>query len=177
MTIHDFKERLKYSEAAGDEPFWLEIYTKAFPNLVNIMAAPGDTISQRMGIDRVILLGNGKIIKIDEKKREKNYPDILLEYISVDTTHAPGWIEKDLAIDYLAYAFMPNQRVYLLPWDILRRVWLYKKEIWLRTLPKIEAKNQNYSTWSVAIPTNQLLNLIKTATIIQLDNNVKEQNA
>jgi hypothetical protein len=169
-TIHDFNERLIMSEKASDEPFWEAVYKKAFPNYVNFMPCPGDTKSQRMGIDRVILLANGKIIKIDEKKREQVYPDILLEYISVDNTNAPGWIEKDLAIDYLAYAFMPTKKVYLFPWDMLRRTWLNFRNEWKKVYKDIPAQNKGYVTHSIAVPIKVLQESIKNSFVIQLDN-------
>jgi hypothetical protein len=97
--IHDFKERLEFSESASGEPFWDAIYRKAFPGMVSHMPCPGDTQSQRLGIDRLILLSSGRVLAIDEKKREQDYNDILLEYLSNDSTGAPGWIEKELQID------------------------------------------------------------------------------
>ena len=89
--MHDFKAQLEYSEQASCEPFWGKIYHKAFPSLVNHMPCAGDTKSQRMGIDRSIFLSNGKTLYIDEKKRRKIRNDILLEYISEDTTNAPAF--------------------------------------------------------------------------------------
>lgn len=166
--IHDFNERLKYSEESSAESFWLAIYKKAFPNFVNFMPCPADTQSQRMGIDRIILLANGKIIRIDEKKREKIYPDILLEFESNNVSGAVGWIEKDLFIDYLAYAFMESKTVYLFPWDLLRRTWIHYKPAWIVKYKTIIAKNKNYSTSSVAVPIEVLQNSIKTASIIRL---------
>lgn len=168
LAVHDFRQQLMFSEAASDEPFWNEIYKKAFPNMVNNMLASGDTVSQRMGIDRVIVLSNGQILKIDEKKRVQEYQDILLEYISVDTTGAPGWMEKDLAIDYLAYAFMPTSRVYLFSWPMLRRAWYFKKTEWIAKYQKVTARNVGYQTISVAVPTSVLLAEVKNAGIIQL---------
>jgi hypothetical protein len=166
--IHEFDKSLAWGESMSDEPFWKEIYTQAFPTMVNLMKADGDTLSQRMGIDRIIILANGEIIKIDEKKRATVYPDILLEYISVDTTNAPGWIEKDLSIDYLAYAFMPTKRVYLFPWLLLRKAWIKHKEEWVKTYKTIEAQNRNYVTISKAIPINVLMKAVARAGIIQL---------
>lgn len=165
---HDFNERLQWSEAQSDEPFWDAVYRKAFPNMVNHMLGSGDTQSQRMGIDRVILLGNGKTLYIDEKKRGKMYNDILLEFLSVDTTGAVGWIEKDLSIDYLAYAFMPNRRVYLFDWQMLRRAWLTFGEQWKQQCKIIIAKNKNYNTHSVAVPIKELRRAVSSATIIEV---------
>ncbi len=168
VMIHDFKERLNYSEEASTESFWLAIYKKAFPNFVNFMPCPADSQSQRMGIDRVILLANGKVIRIDEKKREKNYSDILLEFESNSVSRAVGWMEKDLFIDYLAYAFMESKTVYLFPWDLLRRTWIHYRTSWLKEYRIVSAKNKNYITSSVAIPIGVLQNAIKTAAVIKL---------
>jgi len=166
--VHDFRERLAWSEEAGDEPFWDRIYRKAFPNLVNHMQTSGDTVSQRMGIDRLIMLANGHTLRIDEKKREQDWPDILLEYLSNDQTNAPGWMNKDLAIDYLAYAFMPSQRVYLFPWPLLRRAWLEFGDQWIEQYETKIARNSGYNTHSVAIPTNVLTQTVQRAMIIEL---------
>jgi hypothetical protein len=168
MTVHDFQTELEFSEKAGHEPFWEAVYHKAFPNIVSMMASPGDTVSQRLGIDRVILLASGKLLKIDEKKRRKVYTDFCLEYISVDTTNAAGWIEKDLPIDYLAYAFMPSKKCYLLAWDMLRRAWLHFKNEWFDKYNIIEAQNKGYKTLSLGVPIPIVLNAVKNAMIIQL---------
>ena len=166
--VHNFLKDLAWSEKAGDEPFWNAIYHKAFPNMVSAMSCPGDFASQRMGIDRVILLSNGETIKIDEKKRREDRGDILLEYISNDVTDAPGWIEKDLAIQYLAYAFIPSRRCYLFDWPMLRRAWLKFKDGWISRGPFIAAQNNGYKTISTAVPTKELLSAVSSARIIQL---------
>lgn len=169
LTVHDFKEELNYSEKASDELFWFEVYKKAFPNMVNCMPCNGNTQSQRMGIDRAIFLANGKTLYIDEKKRRKTYRDILLEYISSDTTNALGWIEKDLSIDYLAYAFMDTRTVHLYPWNLLRRAWILHREEWIRIYRIPPARNYGYNTLNVAIPPNILKSAITEAITIELD--------
>lgn len=168
MQVHDFRQKLRESQLASDEPFWLAVYRKAFPNMVNHMPCPGDTESQRMGIDRIVLLANGRTLAIDEKKRDKVRNDILLEYLSNDVTGAAGWIEKDLAIDYLAYAFMPTKRVYLYDWCMLRRVWNQYRDEWKRKYSIPPAQNKGYKTHSVAVPIDLLNRKVATATIIQL---------
>jgi hypothetical protein len=172
---HNFAQQLAWSETASHEQFWDAVYRKAFPNMVNHMLCSGDTKSQRMGIDRIVFLGNGMTIAIDEKKRSEVYADVLLEYISVDTTNAPGWIEKDLAIDYLAYAFMPTQKCYLFPWQLLRRVWVERGEKWKQWAERrengfriVKAKNQTYNTYSIAVPLKSLLKAIEVATEIDV---------
>jgi len=166
--IHDFKSDLEFSEEASAEPFWEAIYKKAFPNMVNHMLCSSNVTSQHMGIDRIILLSSGKILCIDEKKRRQVWSDILLEYVSNDRTQAPGWIEKDLHIDYLAYAFMPTKCVYLFPWLMLRRAWLIFKKSWLGQYKHIAAQNVGYRTWNVAVPIATLCEAVKLVSIIQL---------
>lgn len=151
-AAHDFKERLAYSERPSDESFWQCFYRQAFPNYLTSCPAPGDTDSQRSGIDRVIVLTNGQLVRIDEKKRERTWNDFLLEYVSVDRTGAPGWIEKELTIEYLAYAFMDTRKVYLLDWNSLRRAWVCYGNVWKQRYPVRKARNRDYNTLSVAVP-------------------------
>lgn len=168
IVIHDFQSALAFSERASEEPFWDAVYRKAFPTLVNHMPASGDTASQRMGIDRIIVLASGQTLNVDEKKRRGEWKDILLEYISVDTTDTPGWIEKDLAIDYLAYAFMLSRRVYLFPWLMLRRAWNEFGAVWIATYSRVEAQNKGYRTISVAVPIEIVRQKVSLASVIQL---------
>lgn len=166
--IHDFRERLEYGERSGHEPFWDAVYRKAFPNLVCHMTTGRDNKAQRIGVDRVLLLDNGRTLYIDEKKREKDYPDILLEFLSNDRTNAPGWIEKDLALDFLAYAFMSSKTVHLFPWLMLRRAWRHYRDEWLLKYPEVKAQNKTYATFSVAVPTKVLRQAVSLAAVIQL---------
>jgi hypothetical protein len=171
-VLHDFEVNLAWSEAAGYEPFWDAVYRKAFPNLLNHMQCNGDTASQRMGIDRLILLSNGRTLYVDEKKRREVYTDVLLEYISVDRTGAPGWMEKDLSIDFLAYAFIPNRECYLFPWNMLRRAWLQFGERWKQRYQKVTAKNDGYYTVSVAVPIQVLQRAVCTAAVIRVESDL-----
>lgn len=166
---HDFNECLDYSEDETDAPFWNDVYREYFHNMVSSMPGNGNTESQRMGIDRVALLGNGKVLCIQEKKRKSAWSDILLEYISVDVQYTPGWIEKDLKIDYLVYAFMSTGEVHLFPWELLRRAWLMNKADWIKNYPRVEAKNNGYKTISVAVPIRELYRAINKAMAIRIE--------
>ena len=166
--IHSFRDQLAYSEKASAESFWGQVYKKAFPSMVGHMQCSDDTQGQRLGIDRLVHLSSGRTLMIDEKKRSKVYSDILLEYLSNDKTMAPGWIEKDLQIDYLSYAFMPIERVYLFPWHLLRRSWIHKGDYWKERYPVVCAKNAGYKTHSVAVPIEVLRKTVSTAAVIDL---------
>ena len=83
-------------------------------------------------------------------------------------------MDKDLSIDYLAYAFMPNKTAYLFDWRILKRVWSYYKTIWLDQYFIAEAKNYDnngnhiYTTKSVCVPLDVLINKCSGASIIKV---------
>lgn len=156
------------SQKASDEPFWENVYSRAFVGYVGNLPVLGDSPAQRLGIDRFVILSSGKELRIDEKKRETVYPDILLEYLSNDQTGTPGWIEKDLLIDYIAYAFMPVKRVHLYPWQQLRLAWALHGRAWQKKYKKVPAQNAGYTTWSVAIPITTLDEAVRSVSVIQL---------
>lgn len=170
-TVRDFRTDNQYSLEASEETFWLAVYRKAFSNLLRYELCT-DIARQRQGIDRVLFLSNGRTLYIDEKKRAREYPDILLEYTSAAERNTPGWIEKDLAIDYLAYGFMQSQRCYLFPWAMLRRAWGKYGETWKTRHRKVIARTQignaTYQTLSVAVPIDILRRAVSTAAVIDV---------
>jgi hypothetical protein len=174
--LNDFQADLEFGNHASEAPFWEHVYQKAFPDLLAHIQTSEDSPSQRLGIDRILHLRSGKTLLIDEKKRRGEWSDILLEYVSNDRTGAPGWMEKDnLLIDYLAYAFMPSQCVYLFPWQMLRRAWLAHRIEWIELGKKkrhgfvhVAAVNPTYQTHSVAVPRQYLLRMVSTACIIDV---------
>lgn len=172
--VNEFKPDLQYSLAGRDEPFWDAVYKKAFPTLSHARLCH-DLDAQRQGIDRLLVLTNGKTLAVDEKKRRWSYDDVLLEYLSNSRTGAPGWMEKDLAIDWLAYAFMDTRRVYLFSWPMLQRTWLHFKPTWIDAARQelngfriVAASNPGYTTYSIAVPLDLLRRRVAGATIIDL---------
>lgn len=166
--VHSFEESLNKAENQANDLLWKQVYKKAFPNMVNCMPLRKDCEMQRMGVDRVITLDNSRTLYIDEKIRFKNYPDILLEFISVDTTGAVGWMEKPLAIDYLAYMFFEAKKVYMIDWRMLKRVWKYYGERWKKKYTSVVADNGTYKTHSIAVPIDDLLKAVSNAGMIKL---------
>lgn len=174
MTVHDFKESLAKSHAEQDAPYWAVVYRKAFGDrLQAIQNVRNDGWAQRGGIDRLLMLADGTTLKVDEKVRYKDYPDILLEMWSDRDRRTPGWAVKDLTCDFIAYAFKPSQTCYLLPYQLLRRAVKEQGSAWwaLAVAEKDgfyrkEAKNPGYVTVSMAVPTEILLAAICDAMII-----------
>lgn len=159
--MNDFKKDLEYSHSCEDDPCWLEIYRKAFPTMTDIISHRQDGWHQRAGVDRSVILANSKQILVDEKARRiKNTGDIMLEYISNDRANTPGWVEKSLKCDYIAYAFMPSGIAFLLPVNQLQTAWLKNKIGWLRKYKTRAAINDSYKTLNCPVPINELYQAI-----------------
>src|SRR6266516_6955850 len=157
-VIHKFYDKLAYSLNDDDEEIWYNVYHSFFTTFRSFQRVESIK-QQRKGRDRIIILDDNSKVFIDEKKRPKHYrtngkTDIILEYLSVDTTGAPGWIEKNLSIDYVAYMIVPIRRVAFLPWKELKCAWDINKSEWLSTYHIPPAPNVGYKTWSVAVPSD-----------------------
>lgn len=170
MNVHNFEESNAKSIAQADAPWWLEIYRNAFPDLVSFACVRQDGWAQRGGIDRVLTLSSGKTLSIDEKVRYKDRDDIALEYWSNKERKVPGWIAKDLACDFIAYAFVPSGRCYLLPFQTLRRAWRDNHKQWVSEYFKVVAQNPGYQTISVAVPIPVLMEALGDAMLVRFRN-------
>ena len=119
--VHDFQERLAYSHAQEEAAWWEDVYRAAFPSLAAMVSVRADGWAQRAGIDRILTLNNGKVIKIDEKVRSRDFPDFALERWSNEANKKPGWTQKPLDCDFIAYAFVATGMCYLLPILLLQK--------------------------------------------------------
>lgn len=173
MTVHNFKESLKKSEQYVDAPWWLDVYREAFPTLQAHVSVREDGWAQRAGIDRVLTLECGRTITVDEKVRERDYGDILLEYWSNAERQIRGWVCKPLACDFIAYAVAPTSTCYLLPTLTLRSAWRKNAEKWISLgrqkkdgFQWCPAKNGTYTTVSVAVPKDVLMTAMRDAMVV-----------
>ena len=157
MTLHIFHESLELSHLYADAPWWETVYTRAFPRMRSMVCVRDDGWAQRGGIDRMITLSCGRTIPVDEKVRKKDWPDILLERWSDEARQIPGWIQKPLACEFIAYALIPSQRCYLLPTLILQAAWRHYGRDWCNKYRHIRAQNNGYVTESIAVPTDIVL--------------------
>lgn len=165
-VIHDFGECLERSHGHADRAWWLDVYRKAFPSLVVCYDARGDGYWQRSGVDRLIVLKSTKVIKVDEKVREKDYGDILLERWSKLERKEPGWVQKPLECDYIAYAIAPARRCYLLPVLTLQRAWHECGREWIERYGVKNAQNRGYVTQNVSVPVDVLMRALVDAMVI-----------
>lgn len=172
MAIHDFASSLRLSASYAEAPWWEEVYRSFFPNYAGMVSVREDGWAQRGGVDRVVTLRSGKTVTVDEKVRLGEWQDILLERWSDRDRRIPGWVQKDLACDFIAYAFVQSQRCYLLPFPILRRAWQAHGREWIDRAEAREsgfevvpAANRGYVTESIAVPVDVLFDAITGALV------------
>ena len=164
--IHRFADSLRLSESFSEAPWWTDLYRKAFPSLVSAVSVRDDGWAQRGGIDRVITLACGRVFTVDEKVRTNDWPDILLERWSDEQRATPGWIQKPLACDFIAYAFAPSRRCYLLPVAPLQRAWRMNGRHWIDLYGERRALNPGYRTSNVPVPIETLMGAIAAAMVL-----------
>jgi hypothetical protein len=162
VKINNFNIDLEYSIDKREDEIFTRFYNKAFPNIQKIEFIE-DLQKQKQGIDKIIYFKSGKTISIDEKKRRKWYGDILLELWSVYEHKKRGWLFT-CQCDYIVYAVMPEQKVFLLPSLLLKKAWNTNKDKWLK-YKEINAQNKGYVTKSIAVPVNELLEAIKNEMV------------
>lgn len=170
-----FRDDLAFANDARLEDLWRKAYLLAFPDLVTLAATSRNGEHQRRGVDRLIYLPCDKILRVDEKLRRGVYDDVLLEFVHRETdgtAERPGWIEKDLPIDYLAYAFLPARTVYLFPWQELRRAWRRDNAAWRARYRIVCSHNAGqttpYDTYCVAVPIPVLLDAMRDSLHMRL---------
>lgn len=179
MRPHDFAGSLAYSHSQEDAGWWPEVYRQAFGRVASLASVREDGWAQRAGIDRVVTLATGKVVKIDEKVRRKDYDDILLERWSDLDRKTPGWVQKPLDADFIAYAFEPSCRCYLLPVLPLQRSWRVNGREWVAAYGTRHARNEDkvaHRTWtteSVPVPIPRLLEALTEAITVRWNHNPK----
>lgn len=162
-VIHDFAERLEYSAELSDEPSWVEFYRRLWPNMISCVRIDKNSRWQKWGVDRMVLLGDGKQFTIDEKKREKDYGDLLLEEWSVADVdksgrlkgHKIGWsLDESKQSDFIAYSVPIAGRCYLLPFELTRLTFAANINEWKRLMGArypLKAHNKGYTTINVSV--------------------------
>lgn len=166
-VVHSFQASLARSHEHADAPWWDGVYRTAFPSMAACVCIRDDGWAQRGGVDRVITLKSGRTILVDEKVREKTWPDILLERWSDDRKKTPGWVQKQLLCEFIAYAFIPSETCYLLPTLTLQRAWRIHGRDWIAEYGEVRSPNPGYFTASVPVPIDVLMGALNEATVIQ----------
>ena len=163
--MNDFDIDLQYSIEARDNQDLDNFYKSIFPDLKEIEFVE-DLELQKKGIDKILHFNNGKSVLIDEKKRRKDYGDILLEEYSNYEEKTWGWLGREKHTDYLIYYVVPANKIYIFPFLILQLTWLRNYNNWLEQYGRKFAINKNYKTSNIPVPTEILLKEL-TITIEQ----------
>ena len=154
------------SEEYAEADWWLPVYRRAFPRLQTAVSVRDDGWAQRGGVDRVLTLSCGRTYTVDEKVRTEDWPDILLEQWSDEERRVPGWVQKPLACDFIAYAYAPSGLCFLLPVAPLQRAWRQRGREWIRRYGTRRAQNPGYVSVGVPVPRAVLVAAIAEAMII-----------
>lgn len=170
-VVHRFSDQLEYSTTlSDDEAAWVGFYRRLWPDMVTCVRYDADCRMQRDGIDREIVLVNGRRFFVDEKKRKKDYGDVLLEEWSVfyrdgDHRNKIGWaLDPNKRCDFVAYAVPSAGKCYLLPFELLRQAFLCNRAAWVRQHGSLPAWNDGYATMNTPLPWN----VLKAALIEQM---------
>ena len=158
--MNEFYSDLKYSLDARDLEGLDKFYFRVFPHLKSIELVE-DLEEQKKGIDKKLHLENGKILLIDEKKRRKDYGDILLEEYSNYENKKVGWLGRDKYTYYIVYVIQESMTIYLLPFLLLQLAWIHNYKSWLERFGRKFADNKYYKTSNIPVPTDVLLEAIK----------------
>lgn len=154
------------SERHADADWWIDTYRRAFPRLRSAVSVRDDGWAQRGGVDRVLTLSCGRTYTVDEKVRAEDWNDILLEQWSDEARRKPGWIQKPLACDFIAYGFAPSRVVYLMPVVPLQRAWRRYGREWIERYGQRRAQNTGYVSVSVPVPRAELMWAVVDAMIV-----------
>jgi hypothetical protein len=162
-TVRNFSNDLRMSESPEVQEFWLRHYRRQWPDMVNVLRNSADNVAQRRGVDAVVFDGIDKEWRVDEKGDYHEPNNFFIEYSSADTTRAPGWINKSLACDFIAYGFIKHDICFFLPWVPLRLAWMQSGAAWMERYKKPPIENHGYNTHGLAVPINVVLNAVVRA--------------
>lgn len=154
------------SERFAEADWWLPLYRRMFPRLQSAVSVRDDGWAQRGGVDRVLTLKCGRTYTVDEKIRTEDWPDILLEQWSDEARRTPGWVQKPLACDFIAYAYAPSGVCFLLPVVPLQRAWRQHGRKWVELYGQRRARNPRYVSVSVPVPRSVLMQAIVEAMFV-----------
>lgn len=144
----------------------MPIYRRAFPTLMSAVAVRQDGWAQRGGIDRLLTLACGRTYTVDEKVRTADWPDVLLERWSDEARKVPGWVQKPLAVDFIAYAWAPAATCVIIPVAALQRAWRQHGRAWIGLYGTRRAENPGYVSVSVPVPRGVLMQAIVEAMFV-----------
>lgn len=127
-----------------------------------------DVSEQKKGIDKLVYLSNGRVVKLEEKLRDSNYEDVLIEAWSTffdwnDKRNRDGWIRKtNQEAELLLYVF-PNGDWLIVPFALLQTTWKRHSAAWHsdERIGKKVARDGTKKSMNAAIPFDILIGALK----------------
>ena len=168
-TKHSFREQLSYSHSMANAPWWEEVYRRAFGTIASMTDIREDGWCQRSGVDRIVILESGKIIKVDEKVAKSIYPTFPIEQWSSLEDRRDGWVKKPMDTDFIAYAEAPTGMVWMWPVLALQRAWREYGRQWVSRYGHKKVPNYNYTTIIVPVPKMELMSAIRDALVVHYE--------
>lgn len=114
----------------------------------------------------MLTLSCGRTYTVDEKVRSEDWDDILLEQWSDEAARKPGWVQKPLACDFIAYAYAPSGVCFLMPVVPLQRAWRQQGREWIDRYGQRRARNPGYVSVSVPVPRGVVMQAIVEAMFV-----------
>lgn len=151
--LNNFHDDLKFADTLS--AVLDQFYLSRLPGAVRVEKVT-DLVMQRKGVDKIVHLRDGRQIKIEEKIRRKEWPDILLEIKS--RGDKPGWLFNCQA-DYLAYVYKESMTVRFIPVLSLQMAWMKNGADWERRYGTREAYNSTlggYKSVNIPVPRERL---------------------
>jgi hypothetical protein len=177
MNEYDFQERLTFSVQSEGRTFE-KIISETLPGISTVVKT--DVAVDKTGVDYIATLRRGSKINIDLKLRsagcskfwDNKKEELALEYWSVmpDETHVgkAGWTldeAKDTHYTLHAFSAEDSTRVFLLPFQLLRKAFRTNAELWKK---EYRVEKQSSKTWKsecVFVPAHIVMNAITMASI------------
>jgi hypothetical protein len=144
-----------------------------FDHIIKIDAVK-DKQLQFSGVDKIVVTQSGKVLRLEEKVRRKDWGDLLVEVIAdnrfakydpvnnsfeYEKKRGVGWGMKEYSTDLLLYYFEESDTGYILSWkkfkamfDAMLPTWyIYAQQKQFGFDLKV-AKNKGYQSINIAIP-------------------------
>ena len=163
--VFNFQKSLRASQTNEAMPYWKDIYKKIWPDFGCAVDILINGWAQRAGYDTIITLHSGTVIKIEKKIDHTPHENFFLEYL-VDGK--PGWIEKDLDCDFIAYAFQSRGECYMLPYQLLRLAWRMNREVWKEEHTMRPVNNGTFKAIGAAVPVDRVLKAMMGCCLIRI---------
>lgn len=141
MIKNDFKNDLNYSY---EDTILNDFYYKK--GAVKIRR-PSLKYEMEKGIDKIITFNTGCVLTVEEKKRRKDYGDMLIEDIKNNNTKNKGWIYTTQS-DRIVYWITESKTIKILFTKKLQEYY-FKHKNEFKTLT---ARNTTYNTINKFIP-------------------------